>query len=508
MSLSSSSSTKASNGKKINILPLAAAMVAILDASTVSALIPRQSMSMNRQKGSFGAGGTMTMYFDDVSRSKYTVPWLPTGVELRGVGPLLPTSSDSTFVASDSDESLARAKAKALQKLLYGYDVESAARLSEEKVMSETENWAQTTGLVGSNRNHSPYGEINGLHVCKSLSTLGCIAGFWSAVADTVSRNTNSYGFWDTGDNEQNQIVMVIFPNCADLYDYNTSSTVTAALEFCKDSSRYLGKDFAVSAYHPRWKNSPKMIDPMRHSPFPSFALHIAGEDERLAERKANREKQREESPKRSELKNNDEFVPQLSERRRNLEKLFHSAASSQSQQGQNFRSAELRNLSNDDIIGITKAWVRNNRFRQDLSNNAKVGTQSNSGTNRALQFADTIHDRWVVTNDELVESVYAKIWTAISDLNDFGQWVRSSAQESELAEPAIVSAMFIAPNFYPYSATDFRKFAVTVNAALKHLAGGKMFIELFHPEYVGPKGYHNTFRRSPAPAIQICYRL
>ncbi len=32
------------------------------------------------------------------------------------------------------------------------------------------------------------------------------------------------------------------------------------------------------------------------------------------------------------------------------------------------------------------------------------------------------------------------------------------------------------------------------------------MFLEVFHPEYCGKKGYDNRLRRSPFPMVQICY--
>lgn len=34
------------------------------------------------------------------------------------------------------------------------------------------------------------------------------------------------------------------------------------------------------------------------------------------------------------------------------------------------------------------------------------------------------------------------------------------------------------------------------------------MFIEVFHPEYVGNKGYNSELRRSPFPMIQVCYEV
>lgn len=35
-----------------------------------------------------------------------------------------------------------------------------------------------------------------------------------------------------------------------------------------------------------------------------------------------------------------------------------------------------------------------------------------------------------------------------------------------------------------------------------------QMFLEVFHPEYVGNQGYDSQLRRSPFPTIQICYEV
>ena len=71
---------------------------------------------------------------------------------------------------------------------------------------------------------------------------------------------------------------------------------------------------------------------------------------------------------------------------------------------------------------------------------------------------------------------------------------------------PQVSSSLFIATKFNKYNAQAFKRFAITINAALKRITHGKMFLEVFHPEYVGNKGYNHALRRSPFPMIQICY--
>jgi hypothetical protein len=65
------------------------------------------------------------------------------------------------------------------------------------------------------------------------------------------------------------------------------------------------------------------------------------------------------------------------------------------------------------------------------------------------------------------------------------------SASAVRRSSPIIVmSRLFITTKYLAYNAQSFKRFAITINAALKRLTDGRMFLEVFHPEYVGNQGY------------------
>jgi hypothetical protein len=113
-----------------------------------------------------------------------------------------------------------------------------------------------------------------------------------------------------------------------------------------------------------------------------------------------------------------------------------------------------------------------------------------------------------------------------------------SAVRRNSRSSPVIVkSRLFITTKYLAYNAQSFKRFAITINAALKRLTDGRMFLEVFHPEYVGNQGYSkllsgrnscyssafslvtvlilsfrfyldHSLRRSPFPMIMICYHV
>ena len=141
--------------------------------------------------------------------------------------------------------------------------------------------------------------------------------------------------------------------------------------------------------------------------------------------------------------------------------------------------------------------WISNNKENKD---------------NKALQFAGTNDDRWTITKATSEEELYSEIWDDIYHLYILVQDSNDSITEDTDAtkEQIVRSTMFITTKYSLFNANQFKRFAVTVNGMLKQLninAEGEMFLELFHPEYVGKKSCKSSYRRSPFPTLQICYR-
>jgi hypothetical protein len=165
-------------------------------------------------------------------------------------------------------------------------------------------------------------------------------------------------------------------------------------------------------------------------------------------------------------------------------------------------------NLPKGTVKGILQTWINQNRFTDSAQRKQ----------NQALQFIDTVADeRWIISEHKIAEKVYADVWKAISDLYDIGYRAdkdyeaglsesREDRTDDAPGKPVIRSSVFVATNFCAFNAQSFKRFAITINATLKRLTNGQMFLEVFHPEYVGKKGSNSGMRRSPFPMIQICY--
>jgi len=220
-----------------------------------------------------------------------------------------------------------------------------------------------------------------------------------------------------------------------------------------------------------------------------------------------------------------------------------------------NFRKEQQtrrRNLPKARVKSISKAWINKHRFADPRR------TQENV----ALRFIDSLpDDGWFVSDHKAAEFVYADIWQVISGLYQAGlkkEEIRArklSEKEEDVPETFLenndaphrkgrgvsshfdflksfgrpfqinggedakkkisrpqskdtISSMFVATKFCAYNAQQFKRFAITINAALKRLTGGRMFLEVFHNEYTGRSGFDSALRRSPFPMIQIVYEM
>jgi hypothetical protein len=221
-------------------------------------------------------------------------------------------------------------------------------------------------------------------------------------------------------------------------------------------------------------------------------------------------------------------------------------------------RQMRRRSLPDPKVVAMCQEWTLQTRLG------------GNGEDNLALQLIDQV-DGWTVCKHKIAENVYADIWKSISKVYSLGMeadaqaaaaapsdpvvsnneepdflnsprafniWMKSlgrplfqAADKPPSARPMVVkSEVFVATKFCAFNAQSFKRFAITVNAALKRLTDGRMFLEgkfynicfveltltgflhslvtVFHPEYVGNKGYNSGLRRSPFPLIQICYEV
>ena len=435
---------------------------------------------------SWPRGSTALSYFDDVSRDHTTFGWTPTG------GP----GYDGVGAGG------AKEKMEAMQRRLFGHDLSSASSLSDSQIEDETREWIKDIGLVrqlaGEETTSGPsayfgdgdtYGGLLGVSLSKSSTLVGCLASFWRSVVSFID------DIADEADKvEHSRLFLQIFPQCEQLYDYDTFTLLKSAVEFCQDSCTHYGhgKRFKLALYHPRYENAPKMIYPEHHSPFPSLGLHVFSEAEARADNddEGGDEIVRigEAGDPKEEITSSDiaDHVTHLSKKKKSLEKLFNSPAAVSSVADSRAFGHTHQVLSSEDVIAASSQWI----------------VDQSSESPPSLKYMDTLIDDMAKVSDATTaEQAYADIWEQISILYDAGKENVHSAER----EVEVISSLFIVEKYASYNASEFKRFAVTVNAALKHLTGGKMFLELFHPEYVGAK---HASRRSPYPMIQICYRV
>ena len=132
----------------------------------------------------------------------------------------------------------------------------------------------------------------------KTTSMVHSMAQFWQTVAAVIELHTDK-GVWPArwtpharyenlnltaamayatsppSDVRGDRVHMIVLPDCPDLYEYTTFTTLLAAVEFSKELCLHLGRHFTLTAFHPHFKNSPTLMSPERHSPFPTIGLQF-----------------------------------------------------------------------------------------------------------------------------------------------------------------------------------------------------------------------------------------
>jgi hypothetical protein len=470
---------------------------------------------------------------------------------------------------------------------------------------------------VGSFFGDELYRDLTGVSVARpsreqEASLVHSLAAFWKAVATVIDLHTDR-AVWpprwlpapraenSTGTvvytakngttTAQDRVHMIVWPDAPDLYDYDSFTTLLTSVEFSKDLCVHLGRHFTVTAFHPHFKNSPNLLTPERHSPFPTAGLQMGSSAFLELETPANNNNNNNSPaqafvvvPKKPDqghilplpdAKHEDEEIAALADARiRNLDQtrahyevLFNSAAapardstpspssatpvvvpgdsglSAEEQLALTFRQERQRRtgtLPSAKVQEVICQWMDQQRYADSARRHV----------NPALEFMDAI-DGYTVCTEKMGEKVYAEIWQTILDIYEKGQqadaeeatakafapvkgekeevtpqarnphfktsvWldslstggeeVLSDEETLDEAPVKVVSSLFIATKFHTYNAQVFKRFAITINAALKRITDGRMFLEVFHPEYVGNKGYSHELRRSPFPMIQICY--
>jgi hypothetical protein len=463
------------------------AIVVIWSAMSV---LPLQNAFISKPKTRATASSTTHRnYFDDVSRSTRDI--------LPAEHNPLPWRSFLT------NRTYTEEKVAAMETWLTGYDATSASIMTDQSLARQMNEWIDRAGVIGTTCGDELYETLLTTSICRSTSVIACLAHYWTNIVQLIHQHG------DTA--KDGQVALTVFPNCQSLYNYQQMAMINAAVDFSKGLCQYVGKKVTVTLFHPSHKNTPRMWSPAKHAPFPTAGLEFwtDGLSTKVSNSYNNHDEKKVDLTKgTTQFTSYDGYldrgyVPNIQERRRTLELLFRSAAASSTVMS--FNPEEI--VSSDTVRQQTTQWMV-----------AHVGP---------LFSVSTTADRWTITDSTMGEELYASIWTAIDELSQLGQdadqleWEkkvlkRSTSPFDPLAwndilskQPAVVmTSMFVATKFHLYNAQTFKRFAITVNAVLKHFTGGSMSLELLHPEYVGATDADSERRRAPLPTIQICYHV
>jgi len=348
------------------------------------------------------------------------------------------------------------------------------------KFESSPTEFDATLQLKIENWSNSNLSDIAKIYICNDQNVPHCLAFVWHVVGQFIDNRTSKSGKW-TLDKSDDSFVIIALTDCNELKNYTTFSMFHACLDFTQDCTRYFGHRFHSMHFHPTQNCQ---------APFPIISLSTKELFDQTYISSY------EESYEKELLLNN-----WLGRKRSDLTIIYNQPAASGMSGNFELGSHHNRLLCNDqEVIELSQRWID---FNKPCSN--------------ALRYPDVLD--WYVSSECKVDHIYQEIWTCISTLYDKG--LKRSHAESDnyelwlenvrynrKSDHIVLTSMFISTKYCAHNSEGFKRFAITINAALKRITNQKMSLEIFHPEYMGRKGYNHSFRRSPYPMLQFCYTI
>jgi hypothetical protein len=297
---------------------------------------------------------------------------------------------------------------------------------------------------------------------------------------------------------ENPSIHLVAFPHAGLLWDYDQISTMMMACEFARDQVLENIKDrqsfeLTLDLFHPNYKHSPKLWSPDRHSPFPTAGIRVVekkGRNQEIASYRRHGS------------------VPTLGE----LEALFLAppalrelSAIIGKKDDESGLGTANRHTRRRDILRACQSWVQIHLSRWVLIDDP-------TAQRRKKQKG---FDRNALTNDDDDENqrpqiamthqyyeyyLYKMVWSTLSTMVDQQQkeQQRTGKRDPSLTSPSMITRMIVASNYHDTS-DNFQRFAITINAALKRVTNGTLYVaQVFHPNHSNPT------RRAPFPMMEL----
>jgi len=427
---------------------------------------------------------TAIFYFDDISRRRSSPNsssiWTPSILDQIHFA-----SSPCTSTPKVPD--YGKEKLEQLQKSLFGYDAATARQLTAIEVQAVIQRWLDSVNFDSEFFTlSSDHRSSRNVKVCNGESVIECLSDVWDSIDDSRAKfqttrskgksRSNSYK-----NDMSSHIELIIFPLCPDMYNYKIVQRTIQELRECYQYCSSFGKEYVVSAFHPNFNNEPRMLSPIRHSPFPCIGLHTR------------RRTESEEIGPLNEMLTMNSIIHDnidgnasnkmetVDHERKSLESIFNTEAVTGS-----YNDAMVESIAVDEevlyFVEQTQHWMTQ---------------QCKNENNSALRYCDSIGDRWSVTSSRLEETIYREVWKTILEV------LKVKKLQDQKREALDASAILIASNFSLYNAQRFKRIAVSINKSLRN-AKCDISMELFHPEFVGQNDAASYFRRSPFPTLQI----
>lgn len=400
------------------------------------------------------------------------------------------------------------------------------------RIKDKIDRWSKTSALVGDDDFYERE-KISKISICREKTMPQCMAYLWNEICEIVQDCTYRHdGSWtvsaideeNNGEVRRGYFVMIALPDCPDLCDYRTFSTFHASLEFTNDRTNYFGHTFRSIHFHPLCLlKDERRTHGARRSPVPIIAFTVGGLFDNENETALFRHQLKPTRIGFGKGKDSSD-LDKVKSSRIDFEIIFNRAAASGV--NDNFKVGRARRnyrkYSDTETIQASEKWISANK---NVSNALKYTPDPGKQQKQ----------EWFVCKEKKAEDVYMEVWRIIGELYARGihedkslekrnnvslgdsntvpayiSWLEHLGHLSRARHinnhPVVITSMFVCTKYCAFNSEGFRKFAITINAALKRITNKKMSLEIFHPEYIGKKGYNNSFRRSPYPMIQFCY--
>lgn len=315
-------------------------------------------------------------------------------------------------------------------------------------------------------QSNAKYGSIASVSVASCTTIVGCLARLWDAIVELVENIPEEEENIDT-------IHLVAFPRATDLWDYDQMSTLMMACEFAKQQvllQSSVGKndemvELTLDLFHPKYKNSPKLWSPDKHSPFPTAGIQV----------------KRREGKNAATASSSFGQIPKSISTLEQLESLFLSAPALHTHDDDDFAFPTMNSTSNSPGIPASRYIDGSSDVLRGCNDWMKQYCKEHPKYSLKFQNSNDLRSfDWVFASPEVAEDDDEDRNGAVTNFADYNYflyktlWATLRDMERQFSngngKSAMKTRMIVAEQYHD-TAENFQRFAVTINAALRRLA-------------------------------------